>query len=94
MTSPCSNTVSGEVCEWKATAAYIGSLVVLDEAAEGALGGAEGAVEHVRVDLLRVALLLDAAADLECSRLCGRRPGQRVQGRPGVGESHGSRCSC
>ena len=45
-------------------------MVVLDNAAERALSGAEGAVQHVDVDLAGVALLLDTASDLEGPRLC------------------------
>jgi hypothetical protein len=49
---------------------HVGSLVVLDDAAESTLSGAEGTVEHVNVDLLRVALLLDTATNLEGTGFC------------------------
>ena len=59
--------------EERRAGAHVGRLPVLDDAAQRALGGAERAVEHVDVFLTRVALLLDAAPDLERARLCMHR---------------------
>ena len=53
--------------ERKEGIAHVGGLVVLDEAAKGALGGAECTIEHVRVHLFRVALLFHATSDFERS---------------------------
>ena len=48
-------------------------LVVLDDAAHRSLGRDEGAVEHVDVDLAKIALLLDATPHFERTRLCRRQ---------------------
>lgn len=52
---------------------HIGSLVVLDETAEGALGGAEGAIQHMHVDFTSLVALLQTAANLQSSALCIQR---------------------
>lgn len=52
-----------------AAATYIFSLVVLQDTAEGALGGTQGRVQSVHVGLLQIGCLLDTVADLQGARL-------------------------
>lgn len=57
----------------------VGSLVVLQDAADGSLGGTQSGVQHVNVLLLLLADLLDAVAGLHGARLVVSAVGGRHQ---------------
>ena len=51
---------------------YVGGLVILDETAQRAFGGAHGPVEHVYVHFALLIFRFETAADFEPSALCRR----------------------
>jgi hypothetical protein len=58
-------------------ATYIFSLVVLQNTAEGALGGTQGRVQSVHIGLLQIGRLLDTETDLQGARLVVKAVGAR-----------------
>lgn len=69
---------------------YIFFLVILQNTAQGALGGTQGRVQGVYVGLLQVSRLLDTISDLQSTRLVVKAVGARnklfvllLEGEPG-----------